>query len=114
VSEGSSKGSGVEMEVLRFAQSGTSVHAFAVSATGTVTITLTSVSPLSTMSLGVGVGTWDGSTCGTSFSSNTDARTGATALTGTATKGDYCVRVYDSGNVPADWSVSYTVEVVHP
>jgi hypothetical protein len=96
------------------AQSGSATNAFTVSATGTVTISLTSVSPLTTMSLGVGIGTWDGTTCGSSMSSNTDARVGKTALTGTANAGSYCVRVYDSGNIPADWSVSYTVEVVHP
>jgi hypothetical protein len=96
------------------AQSGTATNSFTVSATGTVTISLTAVSPLATMSLGVGIGTWDGTTCGTSMSSNTDARAGKTALAGTANAGNYCVRVYDSGNVPADWSVDYTVEVVHP
>jgi len=93
---------------------GSAVHSFSVSATGSVTVTLTSVSPLSTMSLGVGIGTWDGTTCGTSMSTNTDARSGATALTGTAATGSYCVRVYDSGNVPTDWTVEYTIEVVHP
>jgi hypothetical protein len=96
------------------AQGGSAVHAFSVSAMGTVTIRLASVSPLSTMSLGVAIGTWDGTTCGSSLSSNTDARSGATALTGTAATGSYCVRVYDSGNVPTDWTVEYTVEVVHP
>jgi hypothetical protein len=95
-------------------QGGSGINSFTVSATGTVTIELTSVTPLATMSLGVGIGTWDGTTCGTSMSANTDARSGATALTGTATAGNYCVRVYDSGNVPADWSVDYTVQVVHP
>jgi hypothetical protein len=93
---------------------GSGINSFAVSTTGPITISLTAVSPLTTMSLGVGIGAWDGTTCGTSMSANTDARSGATALTGTANAGNYCVRVYDSGNVPADWSVGYTVEVVHP
>jgi len=79
-----------------------------------VTVRLTSVAPLSTMSLGVGIGAWDGTTCGTSMSTNADARSGATALTGTAAAGSYCVRVYDSGNVPTDWTVEYIIEVAHP
>jgi hypothetical protein len=96
------------------AQSGEAVHTFTVSAKGSVTVALTAVSPLTTMALGVGMGSWDGTTCGTSFATNKDSRAGATALTGTAAQGNYCVRVYDSGNVPVDWSVSYTLQVVHP
>jgi len=96
------------------AQSGTASHSFTVSAKGTLTISLTSVSPLSTMSIGLGIGSWDGSTCGSAMSKNDNARAGATALTGTAVAGNYCVRVYDSGNIPADWTVAYEVSVVHP
>jgi hypothetical protein len=95
-------------------QSGEAVQAFTVSAKGTVTVALTAVAPLSTMSLGVGLGAWDGTNCGTSFATNKDARAGSTALTGTAAQGSYCIRVYDSGNVPTDYSVTYTIQVVHP
>ena len=95
-------------------QSGTATHPFTVSARGTVTISLTAVSPLTTMALGVGLGTWDGTTCSSPFADNKDARAGATALTGTAAAGSYCIRVYDSGNIPADWSVAYSIDVVHP
>jgi hypothetical protein len=96
------------------AQSGTGTHPFTVSARGMVTISLTAVSPLTTMALGVGLGTWDGTTCSSQFADNKDARAGATALTGTAAAGSYCIRVYDSGNIPADWSVAYSIDVVHP
>jgi len=93
----------------------TTGNPFVVSADGPVTITLTSVGPLATMSLGVGVATWDGTACGTApITKNDNARTGTTALSGTATAGNYCVTVYDSGNVPADWTVSFSVQVVHP
>jgi hypothetical protein len=97
-----------------FVQGGSAINPFAVSTTGGVTITLTTVAPLSSMSLGVAVAIWDGTTCGSPISVNTDARAGAIALTGNAAAGNYCVRVYDSGNVPADTSVNYTVQVVHP
>ena len=95
-------------------QSGTTGFPFTVSTTGAVTIGLTSVAPLSTMALGVGIATSDGTTCGSSISKNDNARSGTSALAGTATSGSYCVVVYDSGNVPEGWSVSFTVQVVHP
>ncbi len=95
-------------------QSGSENHVFAVAANGTVTITLNSVGPLTTMSLGVAVMTSDGTNCLTQISQTTDARVGGVALKGTATTGNYCVRVYDSGNVPTGATVSYGVEVIHP
>ena len=97
-----------------FVQAGSVAHTFAVATTGTVTIKLTSVNPLTTMALGVSLTTSDGTTCGTVIAQNTNGRAGTTALSGTATNGNYCVKVYDSGNVPADWTVSYKVDVVHP
>jgi hypothetical protein len=96
------------------AQQGTEAHSFTVSTAGSVQISLTSVEPLATMSLGVSIGSWNGTTCGAAIAKNDDARSGATALSGTATAGDYCVQVYDSGNIPESWSVSYTVRVAHP
>lgn len=97
-----------------FASTGGVDHSFTVSLSGRVTITLTSVSPLSTMALGVGIGTWNGTSCSV-ITKNDNAKSGSTALTGTeATAGTYCIRVYDSGNVPAAWTVTYSVDVVHP
>jgi hypothetical protein len=66
------------------------------------------------MALGVRITTWDGTNCSTSIAQNANARSGSTALTGTANAGNYCVQIYDSGNIPADWTVEYTVDVVHP
>lgn len=94
--------------------SATTSHQFAVTATGVVTVTLTSVSPLSTMGLGVQISSWDGTTCGTVVAQNANGRSGTAALSGSAAAGNYCVQVYDSGNVPTDWQVDYTVEVLHP
>lgn len=95
-------------------QFGEMIHPFSVATAGSTTIGLTSVEPLSTMALGVAVGSWDGTTCGTAIAQNANARASATALTGTAAVGNYCVRVYDSGNVPESWAVNYSVEVIHP
>jgi hypothetical protein len=97
------------------AQQSSNTSQFVVNATGDVTITLTSVSPLATMSLGVGIMTSDGTNCLTTISFNTDARAnGVAALFGTAVKGNYCVRVYDNGNIPTSTTANYTVTVEHP
>ncbi len=96
------------------AQLGSENHVFAVAANGTVTVSLTTVSPLTTMSLGVAVSTSDGTNCLVQISQNPDARTGLVALSGLATTGNYCVRVYDSGNIQPSTAVNYTVQVVHP
>ena len=96
-------------------QLATTGNSFTVSTSGPVTIELTSVEPLATMALGVGIATWDGANCGTTpISKNDNARAGVAALNGTATAGNYCVTVYDSGNVPDGWTVSFAVQVVHP
>lgn len=96
------------------AQAGTTGFPFTVTSEGEVTIALTDIQPLTTMALGVGVSSWDGSTCGLSITKNDNARMGTNALGGIATPGNYCATVYDSGNVPTDWTVSFTVQVVHP
>jgi hypothetical protein len=91
---------------------GSKSHPFAQTAAGTITISLTSVSPLSTMALGVAIGTWGDPNCA-AVTKNENARAGLAAISGSAAAGNYCVLVYDSGNVPSDWTVTYTVQVVH-
>lgn len=97
------------------AQEGSITHNFKVTSTGEVTITLTSVSPLATMALGVGMMTSDGTSCLATLTANDNARANnIAALQGTAVAGNYCIRVYDSGNIPVSTSVSYTITVLHP
>jgi len=97
------------------AQQGSISNNFKVNATGEVTITLTSVTPLATMSLGVGMMTSDGTNCTATLTQNADARANnVAALQGTAAAGSYCVRVFDSGNIPVSTTVTYTVTVLHP
>ena len=93
-------------------QLGSTTHAFTVTAAGTVQVKLTSVEPLATMALGVAV-TTGGTACGSDIAQNTNSKSGATALSGTAAVGGYCVRVFDAGNIPAETEVTYTVEVTH-
>jgi hypothetical protein len=97
-----------------FEQGGSVIHSFPVSAYGPITITMTSVGPLATMGVGVGLALWDGSNCGISIITNVNAKAGAEALSGTVSTGNYCIRVYDSGNVPSGWTVTYGVSVLHP
>ncbi len=94
-------------------QLGTATFTFAVAlANGTVSVGLTSVGPLSTMALGVGIGTWDGATC-TSITKNDNSKAGLTALSGIAAAGNYCVQVYDSGNIPDSSSATFSLQVIH-
>jgi len=96
-------------------QQGSITHNFKVASIGEVTVTLTSVSPLATMSLGVGMMTSDGTSCISTLTQNDNARANSTvALQGTAASGNYCIRVYDSGNIPVSTTVSYTITVLHP
>ena len=96
------------------AQQGSVNHQFKVSANGKVTVTLTSVAPLSTMALGIGLMTSDGTSCITTETQNDNARANTAALQGIAVAGNYCIRVYDSGNIPDSTTVTYTVTVQHP
>lgn len=97
-----------------FDRQGRSANPFTVAATGTVSISLIDVRPLSNMALGVAIGTWDGANCFALSPTNDNARAGSPALSGSADAGSYCVLVYDSGNVPGNFAVSYTVQVAHP
>ena len=95
------------------AQTANTSFPFTVSATGSVQVTLTDVEPLTTMALGVAVGTWDGTTCTPGLATNDHAKSGVSALTGTAVAGSYCVQVSDAGNIPPNWTVAFTVQVTH-
>ena len=97
-------------------QNGTAIHAFTVKTSGyNLLAGYTSLAPATVTALGVGIGAWDGSTstCGLNVSQNDAARSGSTAVSGTASAGNYCIRVYDGGNVPAGVTVTYTVQVQH-
>jgi hypothetical protein len=104
-----------EMFTGSFSQLGNAAFPFTVSATGSVQVSLTAVAPLSTMALGIDIGQWDGttSTCTIGVAANDHAKSGVTALSGTATPGTYCVQVSDSGNVPPGSMVTFTVQVIH-
>lgn len=98
-------------------------HVFVVRAEGTVVITLLGVQPPSPEEplpegeppppippLGLAVGTWNGVSC--SRVAKNDAAIPGTTLSGRALPGDFCVDVYDTGNLSAE--TAYALSVVHP
>jgi hypothetical protein len=94
----------------------TGVHAFTVNSSGyTLLAGYTSIAPSSVPALGLGVGSWDASTstCSLNVSQSDIARSGNTALSGSANSGAYCLRVYDGGNIPDGVTATYTVQVQH-
>jgi hypothetical protein len=97
-------------------QNGTAIYPFTVTTAGySLLAGYTSISPASVAALGLGIGSWDAtsSTCSLNVSQNDTGRSGSTALSGTPNNGNYCVRIYDAGNIPAGTTASYTVQVQH-
>ena len=85
---------------------GARTHPFAVQRAGTVTATLGTLAPDSAAVIGLSLGTWNGATCAVLLAN--DAATSSTSVVGTASVGNFCVRVYDVGRLdaPADYSIS--------
>ena len=91
---------------------GTNTHTFTVKAAGTVSVMLNTVAPLATLAIGVSIGSWDGTNCGV-LAANGNARVSTTSvLSGTANPANFCLQVYDSGNLTGD--ITYALQVTHP
>lgn len=91
---------------------GVSIHSFSTTAAGTLTATLKQVAPDGTLVVGFSLGNWNGTACQVVLDNN--AATGGAVLTGSISGiGNFCVRMYDVGNI-ATTPAAYTVEVVHP
>ena len=93
---------------------GSAFNTFTVGQTGEVDVTLTAAGPPATifMGLGIGVPATDGSSC--SLLSTASISTQATTtpqLSGTASPGPLCVKIWDIGNQTA--TVQYTITVAH-
>jgi hypothetical protein len=97
-------------------RNGSAIHPFTVTSGGfTLLAGYTSITPTSVAALGMGLGAWDAttSTCGLNQTQNDAAKSASTALSGTASAGNYCIRVYDGGNIPEGVTASYTLQVQH-
>ena len=84
---------------------------FTVVNPGTIRVSITALAPTSTIAMGVALGFWDAAatTCVEELSTN--AATLNVALTATpSAPGDYCVAIYDSGNVqvPTEFTMRVT------
>ena len=95
------------------AQNSATTVTFNTTTSGTVIATLSSLAPLATVQIGFALGTWDGTACQVVLV-NPAGTTGSQLQASASTKGNYCVHLYDVGNIAADAPVTYTLTVVHP
>jgi hypothetical protein len=86
---------------------------FTVTNPGSLQAAVTSLSPVSTLTMGLNLGAWDsvGETCPRSTVSTEVARVN-TAISGTPQQaGEYCVSIFDVGNVQS--ATDFTITVLH-
>lgn len=96
-----------------FDTGGSAFHVFTVAVAGEVDIDLTAAGPPSTIFMGLGVGAPQNGTCALFTGGSVSTPAGAIPqLVGTAGAGQYCVAVFDVGNIAAP--ITYTVTVAHP
>ncbi|MDA8016766.1 MAG: hypothetical protein MPN21_04890 [Thermoanaerobaculia bacterium] len=94
----------------------TDCHGFMTSLTGDIDIELADLGPLETLTLGMGIGTPDEAAAdGCSFFASDSSVTRSTILQSPSlVAGDYCVCIFDVGNIFPDEVVTYTLDVTHP
>jgi hypothetical protein len=90
---------------------GTATRSFVASKSGTVTVTLTSVTPSVVVGLALGIANSNGTGCSLSMSKNTLPGS-VPQFTTAVDAGDYCVTIYDVGNLTGQ--VRFSVTLVHP
>ena len=88
---------------------GVATRTFAASGSGNVTVTISSVSPAAT--LGIGIGIPINSDCVLNTSAVATPGSG-TDVSATAEAGTYCVRMFDTGQLPG--RVLFDVRIAHP
>ena len=90
---------------------GSNVHSFTVKEVGGLQVIISSVDPSAAIGIGIGTPSVTTGTCTLLNRLTTVAGPGA-QLSGTATvAGNFCLQVYDVGNLVE--SVAYTVTVIH-
>ena len=91
---------------------GTTAFPFTVVNPGDIRVAITALGPISTLTMGIAMGFWDAaaSTCAEQL--NTDTATVNVAYAATPdSPGEYCVAIYDTGNVQV--SSDFTLTVTH-
>ena len=90
---------------------GTNVHPFAVTQVGGLQVIISSVDPSAALGIGIGTPSVTTGTCTVITTLTIVAGPGA-QLSGTTTlSGNFCVQVYDVGNLVE--SVAYAITVIH-
>ena len=86
---------------------GAQTHSFSVTRAGNASARFVSLS-VSDAVLGLSLGTWNGQTCALTITN--DNATASSVVTGTASVGAFCVRIYDVGKLtgPIDYEVIVT------
>lgn len=94
----------------------TSCHRFTAANRGAAEITITGLQPLETLTVGVGIGLDDGDpqTACPYFALDNSVRVGETLLSQLIDVTDYCVCIFDVGNIFAGQTVTYVFDVEHP
>jgi hypothetical protein len=91
-------------------------HAFITLVGGPIVATLTAVGPDATKNVGFSLGTFNSTlnVC-TAVFDNPAALQAFEFKASASTFGEYCVRIYDNGNITTDATpYTYTITVVHP
>jgi hypothetical protein len=94
---------------------GTKAFSFTVTNPGNVNVSITSLSPVSTLTMGLGLGGWTAATetCTEALPATGGARLNV-VLTGTPqAAGQYCVAIYDIGNVPTGPPTEFALTLTH-
>jgi len=86
---------------------------FTVHQAGNIDATLTDIQPINTITLGLGLGVWDttAQTCTLQLTSNA-AKLNLTLAASVSVAGEFCVGVYDVGNIGSD-TFTYKVTINH-
>ena len=94
----------------------TSCHVFNAVNPGDSQLMIVSLEPLPTLTVGLGLGIDDGDpeTACSFFATDRSVRVGETLLSRLTSTGDHCVCILDVGNIFADQTVIYTLQVEHP
>jgi hypothetical protein len=99
---------GTDEAPLTINPNGARTHNFTVQQTGSVSASLTALG--AEVAVGLSLGTWNGAACQIIIAN--DNLTVGQAVTGTANgTGNFCVRIYDVGNLPS--TVEYRISVTH-
>jgi hypothetical protein len=89
---------------------GAETHPFGISDRGEVIATLKSVTPEDAV-IGMSLGTWNDTVCQIALA-NDKAKQGNVIRGLASSLGNFCLRMYDSGDLTQE--TTYEVEVVHP